>query len=496
MGNESRAANLELAAMLDEQARRRKYNRLGLIFPDTGPRARSLYPKHCEFMALGATTAIRIFLAANQIGKSTTGCVELTYHLTGLYPHWWVGRRFTKPIRAWAASDTQQTVRDNLQRHLVGDEVDGYGTGFIPLACIDVDKIAKKSAPAGAIDFVKVKSVFGGWSTLVFKSYDQRRPKFQADQIDVVLLDEEPDDMGIYTECVTRTAATDGIVMMTFTSLKGITLLVMKFLPEFAGVDVNETEYDENGVEKVDNSSRAVVICGWDDVPHLSEATKAKLKAEYGEAELDARTKGIPSIGQGQVYPFKEESFVIDPMDTPPFWPRVAALDPGGSKEDPSKKTAALWAAWDQESDIVYIYSEHYQPLADVAVHAAALKARGLWIPFVSDDSVDVEGNTTVGKYAKQGLLIRKAQKSEKRARILEVHNRFATGRIKVSRTLKNFLMEFRLYRSNEKGQITSQHDHLMNCLEYICQSGLKHARLKRPENTLIKTTEQTFSLY
>ena len=468
-----------------------KFHRLDLIFPDTGPRSRDLYQKHVEFMRLGSEVAIRIFMAANQIGKSTTGCVEMTYHLTGLYPDWWEGKRFSHPIRAWAASDTQQTVRDNLQRHLVGDEIDGYGTGFIPKGCIG--KVAVKSAPSGAIDFVKVKHVSGGWSTLVFKSYDQRRPKFQADQIHVVLLDEEPDDIGIYTECVTRTASTDGIVMMTFTSLKGITLLVMKFMPEFAGVDVNATLDDE---DVVDDSSRAVVVCGWDDVPHLDEKTKAKLKAEYSEAELDARTKGIPSVGQGQIYPFREETFVIDPIPIPDYWPRVAALDPGGSKDNPTKKTAALWAAWDQENDMVYLTSEHYQPLADIAVHAAAMKARGLWIPFVSDDSTDVEGNTTVGKYAQQGLLIRKAQKSEKRARILDVHNRFATGRLKVFKTLPNFLMEFRLYRSNEAGKITSQHDHLMNCVEYICQSGLKVARLKRPADTAPSIPEQTFGLY
>lgn len=487
-------SKLELLQLLEEKDRRQRYNRLGLIFPDTGPRSRDLYPKHIEFMKLGATTAIRIFMAANQIGKSTTGCVELTYHLTGQYPDWWEGKRFDTPIRAWAASDTQQTVRDNLQRHLVGDEIEGYGTGFIPADCIG--QLAKKSAPAGALDFVKVKHTSGGWSTLVFKSYDQRRPKFQADQIHVVLLDEEPDDIGIYSECVTRTAATDGIVMMTFTSLKGITLLVMKFMPEFAGVDVNEIAKDEFGVEEIDDSSRAVVVCGWDDVPHLDEKTKAKLKAEYSEAELDARTKGIPSVGQGQIYPFKEETFVIDPIPIAPHWKRVAGLDPGGSKNDPSKKTAAIWAAWDEENDIVYFYSEHYQPMADVAVHAAAMRARGVWIPFVSDDSTDVEGNTTVGKYAKAGLLIKKAQKSEKRARILDLHNRFATGRVKVFKTLPNFLMEFRLYRSNEAGKITSQRDHIMNAAEYVIQSGLKVARLPRPESSGPVHGEQTFGLF
>ena len=473
--------NLKLLALLEERERRRKYNRIGLIFPDDGPRARYLYPKHMEFMRLGSEVSVRAFMAANQIGKSTTGCVELTYHLTGQYPDWWQGKRFTRPIRAWCASETHQTVRDNLQRHLVGDVAEGYGTGFLPLASIG--SISTKSQPSGAIDTVKVKSIHGGWSTLMFKSYDMRRERFQSDQIDVVLLDEEPSDMGIYTECVTRTTTTGGIVMLTFTSLKGITPLVIRFMPEFAGADLTNIEDD--------GSSRAVVMCGWDDVPHIDEATKARLKAEYPPHELMARTTGIPNIGAGQIYPVPEEDFLVDPFQLPEYWPRVAGLDPG------TARTAAVWGAWDQSNDIVYLYSEHYRGMAEIEVHAAGLKARGLWIPFVSDDSTDVEGNTTVGKFAKAGLLIKKAQKSDKDARIYEVYSRLSSGRMKVFRgALPNWLFEFRQYRRNENGKIVSPHDHAMNATEYLCQSGLQVARVRKPNEPTIKMPEQTFGLY
>lgn len=442
-----------------------------------------------EKIDMGEATCITVahpshtFVTAHGVvtHNSTTGCVELTYHLTGLYPEWWEGKRFTKPIRAWAASETHQTVRDNLQRHLIGDMDDGYGTGFIPREMMG--HIATKAAPYGAVDYVKIKHVSGGWSNLVFKSYDMRRPRFQSDQIEVVLLDEEPDDMGIYTECVTRTTTTGGIVMLTFTSLKGITPLVIRFMPEFAGADLD--------VVKDDGSSRAVVVCGWDDVPHIDEATKTRLKAEYSPHELQARTTGIPNVGAGQIYPVPESDFVIDPFPLPDYWPRFAALDPG------TNRTAALWFAWDQTSDVLYVYSEHYRGVAEIEVHAAAMKARGLWIPFVSDDSTDVEGNTTVGKYAKQGLLIRKAQKSDKDARIMEMYSRLSSGRMKVFRgSCPNFLFEYRLYRRNENGKIVSEHDHLMNCGEYGCQSGIKVARLKRPDDIMPKVQELTFGLH
>src|SRR5690606_40012990 len=108
------------------------------------------------------------------------------------------------------------------------------------------------------------------------------------------------------------------------------------------------------------------------DVPRLDGATKKQLKSEYAPHEIQARTLGIPSVGIGSIYTVPERDFVIDPIPLPDHWPRVCALDPGWNR------TAALWGAWDQEADCVYLYSEHYRGYAEVEVHAAAIKARGI----------------------------------------------------------------------------------------------------------------------
>jgi phage terminase large subunit-like protein len=472
-------AKLELLALVEERERRRRYNAASTIFPDDGPLRRELYPKHMRFFAAGKSVRVRAFLAANRIGKTTAGTLELSYHLTGQYPEWWVGKRFHRPIRAWAVSDTQSSVRDNVQRKLIGTTA-SVGTGWVPRDAII--NTASKSQPSGAIDFAQVRHASGGMSVVTFKSYDMGRAKFQGDDIDVILLDEEPGDYGIYSECVTRTATTQGIVMLTFTSLRGITPLICRFMPEFAaGTDL---ELEDDG------SSREIVVCGWDDVPHLDDETKRELKAEYAPHELQARTQGIPNIGVGQIYPVPESEFVIDPIRLPDYWPRVCALDPGWNR------TAAIWAAHDVETDTVYLYSEHYRGYAEVEVHAAAIKARGIRIPVVSDDATDVEGASVVGKYAKQGLLIRKTQKSDKDARIQEVYSRLSTGRMKVFSTLHNWLFEFRMYRRDEQGRIASEHDHAMNCTEYIVQSGLKVARPLNPPREIVTVQEQTFGIY
>jgi hypothetical protein len=69
-------------------------NKIIDIFPDVGPYRRELYPKHIEFFNAGKDNRQRLLMAANRVGKTMAAGCELTYHLTGVYPAWWMGRRF------------------------------------------------------------------------------------------------------------------------------------------------------------------------------------------------------------------------------------------------------------------------------------------------------------------------------------------------------------------------------------------------------------------
>ena len=51
-------------------------------------------------------------MAANRIGKSYCGAAEMAFHLTGLYPKWWTGKRYDKCITAWACGVSNETTRD------------------------------------------------------------------------------------------------------------------------------------------------------------------------------------------------------------------------------------------------------------------------------------------------------------------------------------------------------------------------------------------------
>lgn len=455
----TRAEDLELLILLEEQERRAKLRKLDSLFPHEGPLRRELYTKHLEFFSAGKTFMERAAIAANRVGKTTMSAYETTLHLTGRYPDWWDGRSFNRPVNWWAASVTGESTRDILQLELMGP-IDYLGTGMIPKDCIIGDP-SRRRGIADAIDTVRVRHVSGGESSLSFKSYDQGREKFQGTKKDGISLDEEP-DMGVYTECLTRLMATvpgeeDGLMICTFTPLKGMSAVVLSFLNE-------------------PNKNRFVSTFGFDDAPHLSEESKAKLLASFPPHERDARSRGTPQLGSGAIYPIPESEILVDDMPIPDHWPRAFGFDVGWNR------TAAIWGAKNLETDTVYLYREHYRAQAEPAIHAAAIRSSGEWIPGVIDPAArgrsQTDGQQLFQMYRDLGLDIECAQNGVE-AGIYEVWGRLSTGRIKVFKSLVNFMAEFRLYRRDDKGKIVKEKDHLMDCARYLCVSGLDRAKTK-----------------
>ena len=103
-------------------------------------------------------------IAANRVGKSYAGGYEMTIHLTGLYPDWWEGIRFTRPIDAWAAGVTNETTKDVIQKIMLGDYADP-GSGLIPKHLISGKTVNRPGVPE-AVQTVRVKHVSGGVSKL------------------------------------------------------------------------------------------------------------------------------------------------------------------------------------------------------------------------------------------------------------------------------------------------------------------------------------------
>jgi phage terminase large subunit-like protein len=466
------AEKIEAIRLLEARDRAPSRRLIDRIFPDGGPLRRELYPKHTAFMKSGAGCRERLFLAGNRVGKSMLAAYELTLHATGQYPDWWEGKRFLNPVTCWAAGESVRDVRDSAQQLLLGG-LGALGTGLIP-----GDAIVRTTARSGtpdAIDTVHVRHVSGGTSTMVFKTYEAGREAFQAAAVHAIWLDEEP-SLGIYVECLMRTVTTEGLLLATFTPLLGMSEVVLHFLPD--------------GREPEAVQGRFVVIATWDDVPHLSETAKAELLASIPPHLRDARTKGVPQLGSGAIYPVPESDIVVQPFEWPRHWKLVYGLDVGWNR------TAAVWCAYDSQQDIAYLTSEHYRGQAEPPIHAEAIKARGTWIPGVIDPAArgrsQNDGEALLVVYRELGLHLTVADNAVE-AGLYEVWTRLSTGRLKVFSTLVNWLGEYRLYRRNEKGAVVKDRDHLMDATRYLVMSGLAIAAF-RPRNTGVARLRSDYS--
>lgn len=441
--------SLQVKITIDQvkaELERRKYNKIGNWFPNDGPLSRDEYPKHIDFLRQSANYREVIMMAANRVGKTECGAYATACHLTGVYPEWWEGKKFDKPISAIAAGETAKLVRDSVQLKLIGPMSD-IGSGMIPKHLI-VDKKTKSGIP-DALDIVYIKHKSGGVSVLNLQSYDQGREAFQATERHLIWFDEEP-PLSVYMESLIRTMTTNGLVMSTFTPLKGVSETVL-----------NLQDKSEKGLCKI-------VIATWDDAPHLSQKDKDELWASLPPHQRDARSKGVPALGSGAVYQIAESEITCQPMDIPKSFKRLYGLDVGWNN------TAACWGAYDGDADIIYITSDYKRGQAEPAVHAAAIKARGDWIIGAIDPASrgrsQHDGEQLINLYEMQGLKLMLADNAVE-AGIFDVYERLSTGRLKIFNTCTQLLEEYRLYRRDEKGRIVKQNDHIMDAMRYMVRA-------------------------
>lgn len=440
-----------LALLLAEKAKRVSEARIVTYEP---------YAKQEEFHAAGLLYSERLFSAGNQLGKTWAGAYEMAMHLTGRYPDWWEGRRFDHPIRAMAGSESAELTTRGVQRLLIGppEVQDEWGTGALPKDSII--RISKKSGVPNALDSVSARHVSGGISVLKFNSYDQGRTKWQADTVHVVWFDEEP-PIDLYMEGITRTNATRGIVYLTFTPLKGMSETVDRFypIPKFACCHVTTmTIYD---------------------VDHYSQEEKDAIVAKYPAHERDARTKGIPMLGSGRIFPLADEVISIEPFPLPDIWPRICGIDFGW--DHPS---ANAWLAWDRDTDTIYVYDVERVRLETPVQQAPAIKRRGDWIPVAwPHDGLQHDkgsGEQLAEQYRNAGvnMLYERAQypetvqgeekvsRSSVEAGLVDMLTRMQTGKFKVFSNLNDWFAEFRMYHRKD-GKVVKERDDLMAATRY-----------------------------
>lgn len=426
-------------------------------------------------------------------GKSELSAFWVTAHATGRYPDWWQGKRFDRPTWGYAAAPSWEGVGKGLQFKLLGvtsreDGTDSgeIGTGMIPGD--DIVAFGPKVSNTNVFSYVDVRHVSGGISRIEFQAFSQGREAFQATERDYAACDEEDKRLGatIFAEIVQRFRgkSAGGVYLHTMTPLYGWTELATMFV-----FGMNPTISNE----EFEKSGRACVFISQDDVPHMtSEEIEQRLLNELPHMR-EARRTGMPSMGSGNVYQVQTAEFTVPTRAIPNGWRKVWIMDPG--YQDP---TAVIWAGIDPETGQIELYSEHYVTRTEPAVHAVAIKARGGWIPGLSDTnanntSAQMGATTLMMDYQALGLLIEPIAKPAIAESIQLVNQALSTGILKVQQHLKWWFHEYRLYRFDEHGKIVQGNDHLMDCTRYLIAGGGIAAARSAPLPSAPKVNEQRF---
>lgn len=408
----------------------------------------NLYDKQREFVQ--RTDTFKVLMGGNQIGKTSTEAFEISCHLTGRYPKDWTGRRVNRPVEIWIAGETSTRVRDTVQEKLFGP-IGREGFGFIPGDALDGQPIRKAGIPY-AIDKAFIKHASGGSSLVQFFSYDMQREKFQGSTVDFIWFDEEPPE-DIESECRMRILAKKGQIIYTFTPLKGNTPLHERL---------------------VRDSKAYKMFISQDEVPHIDKDMQAELFAGLDESEIKARKHGIASFSTGIIYTQPQDTYVIprSSFRLESHWKTIGALDVGINHP-----TAALKAAIDPESGVVYVFQEYLA--SDRPSYENAMRIKDWNCPFVCDPSSwnrsISSGTPPIKDYMDLGLVCIKADNNVATG-INTVRSMLQRDKLVFTDDLVRVLKEMRLYRRNEKGDIIKLNDDLVDTVRYLCM-GIKYAQ-------------------
>lgn len=447
----SKADLQQIAKALQEIENRKLYRAIDFYVP---------YPKQETFHNGGIEFRERLLMAGNRVGKTYCGAFEMACHLTGEYPDWWLGRRFNRPIKAWAASDTGTTTRDVVQTKLCGPYgyPAKYGTGMIPKAAVNWAKdVSLARGVTDLFDTVLVthrtNGVVGGKSILTFKTYEQGAKKWQGEAVDVIWNDEEPPE-DVYAEGMARIAPTNaeeegGINYTTFTPLMGRSKVVTRFTDE-------------------PSADRTVVMMSMDDAKHINAAAKKKILDGYLAWQREAREKGTPLLGSGRIFISPESDLSeVRPIELPVHWFYGWGVDFGIGHP-----FAATLMAWDKDADTMHIL--HTVRMADKRPidHVAAMKPflGAAPVSWPQDGHQREKGSAEhlYTLYKKQGLKMMSHHATHvdgsngTEAGIVEMTQYMTTNRFKVASHLEDWWEEYRNYHRKD-GMIVKFKDDIMS---------------------------------
>ena len=460
-----------------------KYNRIEYYSP---------YPFQVKFH--NDTAKFRGNIAGNRPGKTMSGGSEMAYHLTGKYPKWWSGRKFTHPTLTLAGGKNNEKTRDLVQKELFGDPADenSWGTGFVPKD--DIVKAVRKPGVPDAKYHVYVKhytnGVYDGDSKITLLAYDMGKEAWMGFPSDIVWLDEEPpeDIMGQATRSIVDRG---GSIYMTFTPENGRTSVLISIMDSWS---IHHATWMDAAGEDFDITLKNGRVLEFRAVHgvngqagHLTEEKVVDALKGMLDHEIEMRVLGEPMQGSGLIFSFPKDQIMCEPIEMPDHWPRIAAMDFGGISKK-SHPSAAAWLVYDEDNDVIYVYDCLKMFSNTPADVAARIIGRPQWIPMMwpHDGQKDCpDGGVKVkDMYRNYGVNMFETwatnpddDKAEgkgaykREPALIEMNARFTDRRLRIFNTLPEVWEELRNFHTIKtaegKAKIVDRDDDLISAIRY-----------------------------
>lgn len=443
---------LHLIKIEEELLKRREKDLLGSI---------SANDRQRDF--INADSKETMLTGANQAGKSTALMMKFTYHMTGLYPSWYTGVRFDKPIQAALGGETAQSTRDLLVNRLIGPPED-RGAGYFPKGSFDPEKDVTRmtGGVANQIDYFRVKHFnadgdFDGYSKAYVFSYSTGWRRLQGYSLDLVAIDEEP-EMMVYEELSARTNATGGYVDIAMTPLRGETELYLVF--EAATGDIKRLiNYD---ITKA---------------THMAVEQRNHLLKKYENNPFaEARLYGRPVASQGLIYNVPHEVITTADFQVGTYHKQIIGIDLAHT----TGKWAAVKLSSDPNSGITYVvqdFKSERMSVADFASRLIGMGGREIPVAWPHDAMRETSSGTVVSQLRKLGVnvlpeaahMIDPMTGTKTRAlmsvieKALDMMNQ--GNLLFMLRGTKEILTEMRRYRHKSGKIVPRQEDHCIDSL-------------------------------
>lgn len=425
---------------------------------------------------------VRVIIGGNQSGKSYCAGYEAACILTERHPH----QKIRPQPVIFAISATYQTLDEGIWRHL---------QEFVPEWLIHKrgPQIPNYRLPA----WLELKTG-GRIRFFSAEANEEARRVIQAAAIDYAFIDEEV-DQSIWKELMARRLARGGKIVVTAT--------LVRSEPWMLDLE-DRAEAGDPSVELFRFSTYRARDCG-----HVDARVVKEMEEALPDEERDVRLRGHSLRRHGLVYPRFSREHIVKPFEIPPDWTRYMAIDPG------FRVCAALWVAVAPDGKFVIYREGYWRGLDWTEIGNNILSAEGwgrdpatgFWKELPDTEHIacryiDPSSFATMeGGQMKLGGLLQQApyriyccpaqndvDAGIERVRLTLQRDLDGIPQLRVFSDCIEFQREIRRYRltvdsgesrrDEARARPIKRDDHLMDCLKYLCLSGI-HPRQPGRDN-------------